>query len=235
MQPFEREDEGAYGRIPSERLRAFTKALWNALVPASGACASVQGELIRANDRLQGEYYREGMGNYYEPGTNANGGPQSTYACAPRALLVFVLDTLVENRGGGLDDDDVAFFQTTRLAVESDYRTRLRINELVYQEEIDGRELTDAEKTELERLESAEGRIPWEDVLKRAERCIANWCIANPKLVDRQGNAIEERGVADVSHIFEPPPPPPKCSRCAGRGWLPPPDRSSFPTMCSCT
>ena len=42
MKRFDRDDEGGDNRLPSERLQAFTKALWNALVPEDGECASVR-------------------------------------------------------------------------------------------------------------------------------------------------------------------------------------------------
>lgn len=224
---FERDDEGAYGRLPSERLQAFTKAMWKALVPESGACLSVQGELVRANERLHAEYLRNGMSNYYQP---ASALTDTLYG----SLLVFVLDTLLENRGHSLAEDDVHYFDTARRNAEPDWRTQLRIDALVELQEQEGRELTEAEKEELERLEAVDERLAWEALFNRAERCIANWCICNPELVDRNGNAVTERGLANVSQVFASQPAPPTCSRCRGRGWLPPPDPSSFPTICSC-
>ena len=46
------EDNSDVNPMPGERLQAFTKALWDALVPGNGSCASVHGELIRANETL---------------------------------------------------------------------------------------------------------------------------------------------------------------------------------------
>lgn len=38
-----------------------------------GQCVSVQGELVRANERLQSEYFRNGLGNYYERTSDSTG------------------------------------------------------------------------------------------------------------------------------------------------------------------
>src|SRR5664279_6233165 len=92
---FDRTDEGSSNdnRMPGERLAAFTKAMWDALVPGNGSCASVQGELVRANERLQSEYFRNGMGNYF-----GRDEPNETLADNHYgALLLFILDTMVAN------------------------------------------------------------------------------------------------------------------------------------------
>ena len=52
MRKFEPAEEATETAPGSDRLEAFTKALYQALVPNSGACVSVQGELVRANERL---------------------------------------------------------------------------------------------------------------------------------------------------------------------------------------
>ncbi len=95
-------------------------------------------------------------------------------------------------------------------------------------------EASEAELKELRELEAA-GGLAWEEVLNRADRCIANWCIANPRLVDRYGRPVEDRGIRDVKTIFKPPPsPPPPCLLCRGKGWLSPKDPTQFPEVCSC-
>ena len=105
-------------------------------------------------------------------------------------MLLFMLDTLVENRNRPLDDEDVAYFAGVRGVVEPDWLKHKRIFEL--EEKRNESEASDAELKELEDLETAGGGVGWEELLKRAERCIANWCIANAALVDCQGRAVED-------------------------------------------
>jgi hypothetical protein len=224
MQPFDKSEEATLIQPPSARLAAFTKAVWDALVPSNGECASVQGELVRARERLASEYYRNGMSNYYfEPF-------EENYFAA---LLQFVLGILVENRGGALADEDVVFFADIRGRVESDWVRSLARSELEQQEE----PLTVEQEKQYDLLdvELRSSGIHWEEFSNRAERCIANWCIANPKLVDRSGHPSVERGVSDIRHVFEPPAPAPKCPMCQGRGFIQPKDPTKYPERCSCT
>jgi hypothetical protein len=96
----------------------------------------------------------------------------------------------------------VAYFKTVHDAVEPDYLRRRRI------EELDERENpSDAEVSELEALEEGEALNPfyWETLFDRAERCVANWCVANPEFVDRQGRPVEEGGACRVEQIVERP------------------------------
>lgn len=224
LERFVRSDEATDTRPASERLRAFTKVIWDALVPANGACQSRQGELVRGNARLLSECLRNGMSNAWvedEPLA------QNVYG----AFALLITDTLIENRGGALEPDDVAYFSRVRGQLETDRLQRLRIRALEHRED----ELTDDEARELEALFESEERVHWEALCNRAERCIANWCLANPELVDRSGRPIEERGVRNLEHLFARPPPPAKCPLCGGRGFIQPTDERSFPTRCSCT
>ena len=52
----------------------------------------------------------------------------------------------------------------------------------------------------VKRFDRADGGAEGE-LFDRAERCIANWCIANPELVDSEGRAVEERGVRSVEDV----------------------------------
>jgi hypothetical protein len=227
MKRFERSEQGT----TCERLQAFTKALWQALVPASGECASVQGELVRVHGRLVSEFFREGMGNYYCKGE----GNETLAGTFYGQMVLFMLDTLSENRGQALDDDDVAYFAGVRGKVEPDWVLHERLDALSYQsEDADSPELTDAEKKELAELEAKDPGFEWEELFDRAERCTANWCLANHELIDRKGRNVQEGGVGCVMHVFDPPPPPPPCPLCKGRGWLAPTNPTDFPAVCSC-
>lgn len=224
MTPFDRAEEATDTTPSSERLRAFTKAVWDALVPRTGECVSLQGELIRANERLLSECLRNGMCNYYVDDETV---AQNYYG----ALALLILDTLIANRGGALAADEVAYFADVRSRLARDRTQSLRLRDLEQKEEA----LTDAEARELEVLsDDPAARVNWEALCNRAERCIANWCLANPELVDRQGRPVEERGVRHLEHLLNPPPPPPKCPRCSGRGFLQPTDERKFPERCSC-
>ena len=215
MKPFDRSAEG------TPELAAFTKRLWDALVPNSGACVSVQGELVRVTERLGTEAITQAMWTYYE---TADG--RSRYG----AMIVFLLDTLVANRTGALDEEDVGYFARVRGRLDTDWRARSRMLAL---ENGEG-ELSAAEVAELEQLSSSPELVHWEEVLTRAERCVANHCLKTPALVDRDGKPVTENGVRNVLHVFEPPPAPPPCPKCTGKGWLPPSSPSDFPAMCSC-
>jgi hypothetical protein len=222
MTPFDRHEQ-ATETAPNERLQTFTKAMWSALVPDNGECVSVQGELVRANERLFSELLRNGMGNYYDEREDVR---HNYYG----RLVLLILDTLVENRGGALDADDVAYFRDTHGRLDRDRQVNLRRSELEQREE----PLTEDEIRESEALDRDPHLITWEALFNRAERCIANWCIANPALVDRNGRPIVERGVRNIDEIFNPPAPPPKCPLCNGRGFIQPQDERSFPKRCSC-
>ena len=39
--------------------------LWEKLVPEEGEAETIQGEMVRAIGRIQGDYYRNGFGNWY--------------------------------------------------------------------------------------------------------------------------------------------------------------------------
>lgn len=47
---------------PSEFITEYTK-FWDALVPLSGKCETVEGELLRAATRINYDYYNNGFGN----------------------------------------------------------------------------------------------------------------------------------------------------------------------------
>jgi hypothetical protein len=216
MKPFDRTAEA------TQELAAFTKKLWDALVPSSGACVSVQGELVRVNERLWAEAMQEGMGNYYESDDG-----RARYG----AMIVFLLDTLVANRAGALEGEDVDYFARVRGALDTDWRARSRMIAL---ENGEG-ELSAAEAAELEQLAAAPELVPWQEMLTRAERCVANHCMIAAELVDRDGKPVTERGVRNVLHVFEPAPAPAApCPKCNGKGWLAPSSPSDFPAMCSC-
>jgi hypothetical protein len=194
---FERSEEGA----GCERLRAFTEALWDALVK-EGECASVQGELIRANSLLQTAYFRDGMGNYYCKDNDGQTLADTFYG----ARVVFVLDTMVKNRNRALCDEDAAYFARVRQLVEPDWVRRQRIEQLENNDDA-----SDSDRKELDELEDEDRDrgVWWEELFDRAERCIANWCIANPGLIDRQDRPIQEGGVRDRTDVIEPPGGPP--------------------------
>lgn len=227
MKAFDPSDEGNAdeNRLPSERLQAFTKALREGLVPSHGSCASIQGELVRANDRLQGEYFRNGMGNYFHRTDTLAGNYYGE-------LLLFVLDTMIANRNHALSEEDVAYFTEIRREVEPQWLRGLRSDELFYKAEEE--ELTEPEKEELAQLDAQPRGPHWEGFFNRAERNIANWCLANHALTDRAGAPVTEGGVVDVIHLFEPPPPPPRCPLCGGKGWIAPANAGDFPSMCAC-
>src|SRR4051812_28046342 len=108
-------------RMASDRLQLFTKALFDACVPPSGECVSVQGELLRASARLQSEYFRNALYNYYWEWDESEEGNPDVAGTYFGALLFFVLDTLISNRNQALDAEDVAYFTMVRSAVEPDY------------------------------------------------------------------------------------------------------------------
>jgi len=232
VKPFERSDEATHTTPASARLLAFMKALWDAFVPDSGECLSVQGELVRVNDRLVGELLRNGFGNYYEADDD-----EKLEDMFYGKMLLFLLDTLVANRGEALDVEDVAYFEAVRGAALVDWNSehvrRARISEL--EEKCGDEGGDDAVRRELDELEEAHGDGPdWERIFARAERCVANWCLVNQDLIDRNGRSIEDGGVRRVDHVFNPPPPPPPCPKCNGKGWLPAASAGEFPKACWC-
>jgi hypothetical protein len=179
MRRFDRTDQGIGLQMGSERLRAFYEALWKAVVPSSREPVSLQGELLRVVTWLRGDFLKEGMENYYGDDRHER------FEDMPVGPMVIVmLDTLIENRNRALDDEDVAYFIAVRRVVHSDWLVGNRRLELSCKE--NGDEASEAETKELRELEAAGGEIAWDEVLNRADRCIANWCIANPNLVDRR-------------------------------------------------
>ena len=196
MRRFERDEEASENRPQSERLVAFTKVLWDALVPKDDECVSVQGELIRASGRLQHEYASNAMYNYYW--ADDGDALADTYF---GKLVFFMVDTMVANRNDSLDDEDVEYFSRLRGLLGPDWVRRRRLEQLESKEDS-----SDAELDELESLQEqdAKSRVWWEALFDRAERCIANWCIANPLLIDRQGHATEESGIRDLTDMLEP-------------------------------
>ncbi len=203
------------------RLDAFIDSLYRDLVPGSGESATIQGELIRAHARLTTECYREGMGNYYDDELD----PNDTFADSPYGqLAVFLLDTLIANRGEPLEADDVAAFAAARRDLEPNWHWRRSVMVLTSRAEgTTEPPLSDAEERELAQLEDAGPTIGWETLLDRAQRCVANWCIAHPDLLDR----TSKRPLASASA----PIPTTPCPRCEGRGWI---DPRGFAELCPC-
>lgn len=185
-----------------ERLVAFIESLWKALVPETGECISVQGELVRACGRLQNEHFRNGLCNYYAPDEPDQDLAGSYYG----GLLLFMTGMLIENRNGPLDAAEVAYFTDVRTRAFEDWRVQRRID-LLRGDEEEGRKLTKAERAEVERLEAAEGRLDFEELFDRSEIAVANYCVANPELFDRKGKPVVERGIRDIRELFERPPP----------------------------
>jgi hypothetical protein len=213
-----------------DRLGAFTRTLWNALVPPSGECVSVQGEMVRAYGRLASEHYRNGMGNYYVPDEDDHGFADGHYP----QLLVFVLTKLVENENAAHDALTLAYFAGVLEHAPRDWELQRRIDVIAERESEENRELSDQELAEIQELEDDPARLAWEELLARTEIAVANYCLANPILIDRRGKPIEEGGVNDIRHIFEPPPPTPVCPLCNGKGWIAAGDPTQFPAMCTC-
>lgn len=54
-------DYGGWLRETSEKV----SGLWEELVPKEGDAETIQGEMVRAIGRIQGDYYRNGFGNWY--------------------------------------------------------------------------------------------------------------------------------------------------------------------------
>jgi hypothetical protein len=63
----------------AETVGARHEELWNLLVPSSGACATVQGEVIRISGRIADEWFRNGGVNW-----------DRDYAAMARAFLAHV-------------------------------------------------------------------------------------------------------------------------------------------------
>jgi hypothetical protein len=226
MKPFDLSEQSTDTSLGSERLQAFLKAMYEAFVPSSGECISLQGELVRASDRLWSECLRNGMCNYYV-------GDESVAQNYYGDLVLLIIGTLTENKNIALSADDLSFFLETRQRLDADRVRQLRLRDLEQKETA----LSDAESQALEDLSSSGrvDRIDWEAFCARADRCIANWCIANPELVNRSGKPVVERGgLRNVSSIFSPPPPPQTCVLCGGRGFIQSETPSGFPKRCTC-
>ena len=58
MKPFEQDEFPTPSFVGSERFLAFMQSLRDALIPRAGPATSVQGELLRANDRVTSELRR---------------------------------------------------------------------------------------------------------------------------------------------------------------------------------
>lgn len=87
--------------------------LWNLLVPSSGACATVQGEVIRIAGRMGDELYRNGGGNWDEH-----------YDRMLAALCVHM------GSHNALPDDQLAECETVAARVRDDERLVDRLTEL---------------------------------------------------------------------------------------------------------
>jgi hypothetical protein len=195
---------------PRGRLQDFTQALLGALVPHSGSCSSVQGELVRAHAILVEELARSRMGNYYP-----NHVSQQLGATLYSALLVLVLDTLIANRNDGLNPEDVAYLVAARQTLDTDWERALRVMDLA-----ESHSLTEAQERELRELEDGGPLLAWEQLLARTERCIGNWCIANPILLDKAGQRVPtSEGGMDIRSRFEPQSAVAPCGVCGGKGW----------------
>ena len=185
MQRFTVDDEAGQTSDPSARLTAFIDAIREVTVPSGRECASVQGELLAINDAWMGDYFRNGLANYY--------------ACDGIDDLVFLVDTLVANQNAALDDDDVRHFRELRPLLFLDWTRTRRIQEL---EEMSQRSPSNDEELAALCLEDEHKGFLFEDTFDRAERCIANWCIANPDLVDRSGRAVMEGATSTLRALF---------------------------------
>jgi len=220
VKPFDPSEQATGTELSSPRLQSYHQVLWTALVPRSGECASIQGEMIRAVERLRAELLRNGMGNYYDRGpldSNHYG-----------KLLTLVLDTLARSEGSALSTDDVGYFAKARSGLDADRIAVHRLGEMEEREDA-----SDAER-ELAQADADAHAIDWNELIHRAERCVANWCIAHPQLVDRRGQPVEERGHRDLRHVFEPPRPPPVCPLCNGKGFIQPTGKNGWPKPCKC-
>ena len=216
MKTFSQSEQG------SERLRAFTKASYETLVPASGSADTIHGELLRANDRILSEALRNGMANFYNPDETLE---ENYYG----SLLLFMLETLIKNVGNAVDREDVEYFKHIRSSLEADRQTVSRLMEL---EDKDG-ELTPPEETEYARLEQKAGTIAWEDLYDRAERCIANWCVVNSELVPYGGDTFRPKNRPKLIEELFNTPPVEVCVRCSGKGWIAA-QPGAFPEKCVC-
>lgn len=148
-------------------------------------------------------------------------------------MVLFICDTMIENRNDALEEADVAYFADVRAAIEPQWLRRLRVHTLY--DKIEEGTLTEEERAELERIEPLPSGPHWEMFFARAERCVANWCLRNSALVDRRGNPVVEGGIRDIEELFETRRPTAAlCSRCGGKGWLPPKKASDPPATCSC-
>jgi hypothetical protein len=94
--------------------------------------------------------------------------------------------------------------------------------------------MTSEELARFEVLANDPARMQWERFCFRAQRCIANWCLANPSFEDLRGKPVEVAGCHTVLELFEPPKAKVKCPKCNGRGWVQP-DESKFPSACECS
>jgi hypothetical protein len=201
MRSFDRTEQGdtESGVEASARLEEFTPALWTALVPKLGSCCSIQGELVRANRRLLNEQLQNGLYNYYdhEQQGTADSFGQNNYG----RLLLFLLDTLIANRGDALSSEDVGYFERFRELAMIDWKNRPRRLAL------EPRFLSDLMSTEERRqygslcMESYGFDV--EDLYDHAQRCIANWCLANPELIDMEGRPVTEGGLSSLVPLIQ--------------------------------
>jgi hypothetical protein len=168
MRKFDSDEEGCAESFtdPGERLEQFSQALWKLLEPSHDS-PSIQARLVHANSAIYLEFMRNGGGNYYEL---YDEGPTRFGENGYSRLLVFMLDTLVANRSSANRDVDVDYFRELRKTSVADWN----------------RKRSSTKGDELE-AEEPEPSFDFEEMYDRAVRCVANWCIANPDLIDDEG------------------------------------------------
>lgn len=161
------------------------------LVPNTGACVSIQGELLRAAAILEHEYRVQRMAIYYV---------RPDY----RDLAAFVLDVLLANKGKIAGVDDLDAFASARRDLDTDFAVGARLARL---QDLDfARKITRAQRRELAALERRDAVVDWADVLPRMKRCVEKWCLTHPVLVDLAGRPVREGGITDLRFVFEPLP-----------------------------
>ena len=190
-----------------DRLAAFLKRLFCALVGDDCSSASVQGQLVYANASLMRSYI-DGMADYL-----TREAPDQTLADTELgALAIFLVETMIANHGQALDDKDVSYFKGVRAELEVAWLRGIRYFEL--DDKADDVGLSSAEAEERARIEDL--AFDWDEFFDRTERCIANWCLKNTTLVDRHGSPVLVGGFATVPDIFADPQP---CA-CCGKHHL---------------